>query len=539
MPSTYTPALRLEQQASGENDTTWGQRLNDTILLLENAIAGATVINMVDADYTLSANAGQADEARAPILWIQGAMTVQRSVIVPAVAKFYMVRNGANQDISIKTANGNGVLIKAGTSGIAACNGTDMFSASSPTAAGSIGPDKIDTSDAAWRLGSALGIGIAQALVPNYGVVHVNGTTGSRTTYSVGGAAKGEINAVSTGIDVAAAPGGKLTLSTNNVARVTVNNDGTVTISGPISLAGVTAATMSVSGNASIAGALTASGGINGITAANVRTALGFTAVQQGTGGNQNPNVAIRIGASSVSGQGSKVRMSMEGTDLGNIMFEGTQGIFAPISGSAGFEWSSNAPGVGFGNAVMIREVNRAGAQGGNLSYAPALSLHWSGQAASSIRLRPDAIISFVNNPGTAHESIMAGNGYFTGNVVAFYSDMRLKTKLRDLDNLRERVRKLAAFIYEENDLAKSLGYNTDGEQLGLPAGVVEECFPWCVHLAAFDTEHVNGKPVSKSGKNYKTVDYARLSSVLFNVVNAQYDRLDDMERRLAALEQK
>ena len=533
MPSTYSPLLRIELQASGENDTNWGDKTNKNFTdVIEAAIAGMSVISMLDADYTLTVNSGQPDEARSAILWCQGTLTAQRSIIVPAASKLYVVHNGCNQDLSIRTANGAGVLVKAGTNSIVGCNGTDMFNPVSPTADGSIGPSKIDTSDAAWRLGSALGIGIAQAIVANMGVIHVNGQNGSRLTMSSAGSPRGELNANSLGVDFASAPGGRITFSTNSVTRMTIANDGTVTYSGALAIGGNVTGKNATFDNLTTTGVITAQGGFAGITGANVRSALNYTPLQQGTGPNQSATIAVKIGAASTGG--NKLRAAIENTDLGHPAFENTTGIFAPVVGSAGFEWSANVPGVGFANAVMIREVNRAGAQGGNIQYAPALSLHWAGQAAASIRLRPDAIVSFVNNPGSTFEAIMAREGYFTSDVTFFYSDMRLKTVTGKVTDLRNRIRHLSTFLYTENALAKKFGYDTPGEQMGLSAQAVKAAFPWCAKLAAFDVEHVDGKPVSKSGENYLTVDYGRLSSVLFDVANEQYDRIEKLEGQVA-----
>lgn len=533
MPSTYSPLTRAEIQAAGENEITWGEKTNNNILLLESAIAGMAVINMADVDYTLSVNFGATDEARCAMLWVQGFMTQQRSIIVPAVTKTYTVRNTTGHDVSIKTADGAGVLVKAGTSSIIGCNGTDMFSASSPTSDGSITPAKIDTSDAAWRLGSALGLGIAQSLVAGYGVTNVNGITGSRHTMSVGGATKAELNATTLGLDVAAAPGGRISFSTNSLSRVTINNDGSISVSSPLGLsAPMSGTSASFTGNVQVA-TLTATSGIVGLTAANVQTAQGFKAVAQGTGPNQHQTLNIRIGA--LATNAGKVRVAVENTDLGNIMFEGTQGIFAPVSGVGQFEWAAPAPGGSFGSVISIREANKAGAQGNSAAAAPGLALHWAGVAASQIRLRADAIVGFVNNPGTGYESIMANSGFFLGDLILNYSDMRLKTKIGDIDDVRARVRKLRAFRYVNNGLAHKFGYDNPRIQLGLSAGDVEKVFPEVIDLAPFDTVKVNGVPVSKSGENYKTVNYARLSCVLFDVVNAQDEDIAFLKEQLAA----
>ena len=55
MPSTYSPNLRIELIASGEQANTWGYSTDNNLgTLIEQAISGEAAITMVDADVTLS-----------------------------------------------------------------------------------------------------------------------------------------------------------------------------------------------------------------------------------------------------------------------------------------------------------------------------------------------------------------------------------------------------------------------------------------------------------------------------------------------------
>lgn len=539
MPSTYSSLLRIELQASGENDTTWGDKTNNNFSnVIEQAIAGMAAVVIADANYTLSVNSGSADEARCAILNVSGAATAPRDIVIPALTKTYIVKNGCNQDVSVKTAAGTGKAVKAGTTAIVFCDGFSVYSASEPTADGSVTPTKLDQSVAnEWRLGGAVGIGRTQYYVPNFGVLGIDGASGSRTTYYVGGAAKGELNGKFTGLDIAAAPGGLLTLSTNNATRVSIANDGAVAVAGNMAVGGLLQASAgAVSGNMSVGGTMSATGGYSGITSANVKTALGFTPVQQGTGVGQNPNFAVKLGWNG----SNKLKASVEGSDLGNIMFEGTTGVFIPVAGGNGlYTLASNSVGMGAGSMIQFREVNHAGAQGNVMAAAPGFAMHWANVVASQVRLQPNGVWSFLNNPGTAQESIIANTGFFTGDVIAFYSDMRLKNKVADITDARKKLRKLDAFYYMENDLAKSLGYKSDRVQIGLSAQQVKEEFPQLIDLAPFDSEAVpadqGGGWVSKSGQNYMTVNYQRMVPVLIAALNEQDKELASLREQVSA----
>lgn len=538
MPSTYSPLLRAELQGSGENDTSWGDKTNNNFLnVFEQAIAGLAVISMVDANYTLSVNSGAADEARCAILVLQGTLTAQRDVIVPASSKTYTVKNACNQDVSIRTSGGSGSIIKAGTTSIVYCNGTNVESASSPTSDGSITPAKIDTTNTnAWRFGGALGIGRAQSYVAGYGTIGVDGTTGSRTTYYVGGAPKGELNGTINGLDISSAPGGLLSLSTNSVSRMSISNAGDIAMEKALTVgAGVFSTTGSFTSSVTVGGTISATGGYSGITAANVKTALTYTPTQNGTGPNQSSSLNVKIGASST--QPGKLRAAIESTDLGNVMFEGTTGVFIPASNANGkFDLATTVVGMGYDSLIQFREANHGTAQGNNFAAAPGFAFHWGAVAASQVRMQANGVISFLDNPGTGQQHIIANTGFFTGDVIAFYSDMRLKRKVSDIVGARAIIRKLNGFRYTENHLARSAGYNNRRVQLGLSAQEVKEVLPELIDLAPFDSEPVPGSAgeyVSKSGQNYMTVNYQRMVPVLVEAMKEQDDLIVKLEEKV------
>ena len=135
MPSTYSPALRLELIGNGEQAANWGNTTNTNLgTLLEQAITGVGNIVMGDANYTLINGNGVADEARNAVLVITGTLTATRNVIVPTSNKFYAVRNATtgSQSIVVKTAAGTGVTLANGFTQLMYCDGTNVVLASIP-----------------------------------------------------------------------------------------------------------------------------------------------------------------------------------------------------------------------------------------------------------------------------------------------------------------------------------------------------------------------------------------------------------------------
>jgi hypothetical protein len=122
-----------------------------------------------------------------------------------------------------------------------------------------------------------------------------------------------------------------------------------------------------------------------------------------------------------------------------------------------------------------------------------------------------------------------------TSNVTAYYSDMRLKTKVSDIDNALDKVNSLSGFYYVENELAKECGYTKEGiKQVALSAQDVQAVMPEAVSLAPFDmdTHETSGEITSKSGEDYLTVDYARLVPLLVEAVKELTAKVEELESK-------
>ncbi len=131
-------------------------------------------------------------------------------------------------------------------------------------------------------------------------------------------------------------------------------------------------------------------------------------------------------------------------------------------------------------------------------------------------------------------KSIYTGNEVAAaGNITAYYSDERLKTKTGKLDNALTKVKSLSGFTYIENDLARSLGYKNQKQQVGVSAQQVKAVLPEAVALAPVDYETLeDGTIVSKSGEDYLTVDYSRLVPLLIEAIKELTAKVEELEAR-------
>ena len=128
MPSTFTDALGLEKQATGENSGTWGTVLNDDVIdLIDKAIAVRLALSVAgSSDITLTST-----QALNGYHEYTGTLTGNINVIVPASDKVYIIFNNTTGafTLTVKTSGGTGILVARGDKAILYCNGTNVVEA--------------------------------------------------------------------------------------------------------------------------------------------------------------------------------------------------------------------------------------------------------------------------------------------------------------------------------------------------------------------------------------------------------------------------
>ncbi len=131
MSSTYTTRIRLEKQGSGENASTWGDKLNESVIdLVDSAVGAVTSISLagVGDAYTVSSADGVSDEARSAVLYFHGSVSTAVSITIPAVEKSYIIGNltSGGFGIQIKPAGGTEQTIPAGQTTLIYTDGTNV-----------------------------------------------------------------------------------------------------------------------------------------------------------------------------------------------------------------------------------------------------------------------------------------------------------------------------------------------------------------------------------------------------------------------------
>jgi hypothetical protein len=134
---------------------------------------------------------------------------------------------------------------------------------------------------------------------------------------------------------------------------------------------------------------------------------------------------------------------------------------------------------------------------------------------------------------GTA-ASGTAGEIRATNAITAYYSDGRLKTNVKRIENALSKVRRLSGVYYTGNDVAGKYGYNTTEQQVGFITQEWEKEMPEIVKPAPFDIgQNEDGSEYSISGENYKTMQYERASPLLLEAIKDLADELDVIKHHL------
>ena len=127
-----------------------------------------------------------------------------------------------------------------------------------------------------------------------------------------------------------------------------------------------------------------------------------------------------------------------------------------------------------------------------------------------------------IANSAPVNSAIIDATGGLSvfGNITAYYSDERLKTKTANISDPLKIIDKLNGFYYKPNELAHSLGITNNKQDIGLSAQEVQSVLPELVNIAPFDLEKdKDGNKVSKSGENYLTLSYDRLAPVFVEAI--------------------
>lgn len=129
-----------------------------------------------------------------------------------------------------------------------------------------------------------------------------------------------------------------------------------------------------------------------------------------------------------------------------------------------------------------------------------------------------------------------SGEGAFVGDLIAFYSDERLKKGFKPMKGLLDIVNSITPYEYYQNELAEELGYPKKSEiQIGFKAQDLEVLIPEVVKRAAINNSIDGNEKLERlrGTKDFLSVDYAKLSVILWGALKELDEKVNAIDGRL------
>jgi hypothetical protein len=358
MASTYSTNLKIELIGTGEQAGTWGTTTNTNLgTALEQAVVGKADVTMSSTTITLTlTNANTAQDARAIYLNLTGSPGGAAVLEVPAIQKPYIVKNGSDQQVTIKVSGLTGVPIPTGKTALVYNNGTDVVTAvdhipsltlgaALPVASGGTGITSFGTGVATF-LGTPSSANLAAAVTDETGSgALVFATSPTLVTPALGTPSSGTLtNAtglpLSTGVTglLPVANGGTATATPSLVAGSNVTVSGTwpnqtIAASNPGGTVTSVSGTGTVQG-LSLSGTVTSSGNL---TLGGTLSAVNLTSQVTGT-------LPVANGGTGATSLTANNVILGNGTSAVQVVAPSTTGNVLTSNGTT---WTSAAPGGG------------------------------------------------------------------------------------------------------------------------------------------------------------------------------------------------
>ena len=409
MASTYTPSLKIELMATGDQVNDWGTTTNSNLENgLEQAIVGRGVVEYIsDANKTITlTESNSSQDARNLFLYVDTdvstTLTATRDLIVPTIEKTYVVHNdtAGGQSIRVKTSGGTGITIPNGKKVILYVDGTNVIeqlsyltsaeigtlTLSSPVPIASGGTNATSASAARTSLGLAIGTDV-QAY--NAGLQDISGLAKTNNNFIVGDGTNW------------VAESGSTVRTSLGLGSMAVQDSNAVSISG-----GSATLTSIIATTATITTA--------NITTANISggTITGITDLAVADGGTGSSSLTLN---SVLIGNGTGALLAVAPSTLGNLLTSNgtTWTSAAPVAPAPDFAsgtrigFQQTAAPTGWTkdttaaiNDSILRFVTGSASSGGSVAFST-----WNAQTATSATTLTTAQI-----PSHSH-GIQKGNG--------------------------------------------------------------------------------------------------------------------------------
>jgi hypothetical protein len=237
MASSYSTDLKIELMVTGENAGTWGDKTNDNLNVIQQAIAGYGEQSIAGGAQTTAltiANSPTLSVARNIVLKLTGTITGNQIVTVPSgIEKTWIVSNGTTGafQVQFKTTDfgSSGTIWSATDKGIKILysNGTEIFPADLSTLSGTVASASI--ANLAVTSAKLASFAVTEARLASYAVtasrLATNAVTAIKITQST--ITQSKLAANSVGSNQLISTG--VTAASYTAASITVDADGRIT----------------------------------------------------------------------------------------------------------------------------------------------------------------------------------------------------------------------------------------------------------------------------------------------------------------------
>ena len=348
MASSYSTDLKIELMVTGENAGTWGNKTNDNLNVIQQAIAGYGEQSIAGSAQTTAltiANSPTLSVARNIVIKLTGTITGNQIVTVPnGIEKTWIVSNGTTGAFTVefKTVSGTGTTWSTTDKGIKILysDGTNINTVDITTLSGTVASAQIAN------------LAVTSAKLASFAVTEARLASFAVTTSRL---ATNAVTAI------------KITQSTITQAKLAANSVGSnQLIATAVTPATYTAATITVDADGRITGASSGSAGAGmGIP---TRMVLGPSSGTHTAAPTAN-RLGVYIGAGGGGGGGSRPACSVGGTGgKGGFGFYNVpivQPYAVPFTVGAGGNGGPAGPGPGPTNS---------GQAGGNSTFGPTIT---------------------------------------------------------------------------------------------------------------------------------------------------------------------
>jgi hypothetical protein len=345
MPSSYSPNLRIELIANGEQSGTWGTTTNTNLgTLIEDAISGYVSVSITSTNQPLTASNGAADESRNMVINLTAA-SANFNVYIPPAEKVYIIRNSSSYDATIycstalgnTTAAGAGATIPAGRETLVFSDATNVIPAIDYLSTLSLGtalPLTSGGTGSATASGARTNLGLGTIATQNANAVTITGGSITGITdlaVADGGTGASDASGARTNLGATTVGANFFTLtSPGAITFIRVNADNTVStldaatfrtaigagVGSVTSVTGTgTASGLTLSGTVTSSGNITLSGTVNALAAGTYAIDISGNATTATTANALNTSNNYRVNSIGVGAAATGVAGEIVATD--------------------------------------------------------------------------------------------------------------------------------------------------------------------------------------------------------------------------------